>query len=395
MLTAGLAAASKKIDRTPLQLFPVQRVWTLALNNQLTLPPAFDDTRVYFSIDGDRIVCYDIASGAQTWLVEAQPQMEPVAGGDHLYYVEPGLLTARDAADGSISWQVPFTETLAVQPVWDNGWLIAATTGGSIVAYRATDGAQIWRQDLMSPAHARPALAADRVYVPTEDGRIVALRVDTGKPLWERTLGGRPNDILALQDRLYVGSLDNFLYCLMAKDCRVDWRWRTGGDVKGLPAFDEHNIYFVSLDNVLRSLDRISGSQQWMRGLPFRPVWAPVRVGGTIAVAGQATSLRAFKTVDGTPAGAAVPATAATPTMPAMPAMLPGEMRASGEITAAPHAIANSRTLAPTLIVVTRDIAKGAEVILVTRSFEPLVTPVVPLPNPSLVAPTPTPTIPK
>ncbi len=381
-LVASLtAAAAAKVDRTPPQLFPVQKVWTLALNNQFTLAPTFDDTRAYFSIEGDRIVCYDTASGTQRWLVDARPQMEPVAGGDRLYYIEPGLITARNAADGSISWQLPFAETLAVQLVWDNGWLVAATSGGSILAYRATDGSQIWRQDLTSPAHARPALAADRVYIPVEDGRIVALRVDSGKPLWERRLGGRPNDILALQDRLYVGSLDNFLYCLMATDGRIDWRWRTGGDVKGLPAFDDDHVYFVSLDNVLRSLDRISGAQKWMRGLPFRPAWAPVRVGGTIVVAGQSATLRAYKTVDGMSAGdkAAGPAGS--------------EMPAGGEIAAAPHVVASASM--PTLVVVTRDIAKGAAAVLVTRSFEPLITPVAPLPNPGLAAPAPTPTIPR
>jgi hypothetical protein len=38
----------------------------------------------------------------------------------------------------------------------------------------------------------------------------------------------------------------------MAKDGRVDWRWRTGGDVVGLPA-PTNTMYFVALDNVLRS----------------------------------------------------------------------------------------------------------------------------------------------
>jgi hypothetical protein len=40
------------------------------------------------------------------------------------------------------------------------------------------------------------------------------------------------------------------------------------------------------------------------------------------------------------------------------------------------------------LLMMTHDIAKGAVAALVARSFEPSITPVSPLPNPTLLAPT-------
>ena len=64
--------ASDKIDRTPLPLTPVQTVWNLALNNALAMPPAYDGPMAYFPIDGDRIVAYEILSGAQKWLTKAR-----------------------------------------------------------------------------------------------------------------------------------------------------------------------------------------------------------------------------------------------------------------------------------------------------------------------------------
>ena len=78
-------------------------------------------------------------------------------------------------------------------------------------------------------------------------------------------LGGPPNEILALDDRVYVGAKDHFFYCLMARDGRVDWRWRIGGDIVGVATSDENNVYFVAQDNVLRALNRKSGGQQWLR----------------------------------------------------------------------------------------------------------------------------------
>jgi hypothetical protein len=62
---------------------------------------------------------------------------------------------------------------------------------------------------------------------------------------------------------------------------------------------------------VLRALNLVSGGQQWMRPLPMRPAWGPVRAGSTIVVAGQSATLLAFNVKDGvatgTVTGVAVP----------------------------------------------------------------------------------------
>src|SRR5262249_47419987 len=120
----------------PVALVPVRAVWTLALNNQITLPPAYDETRVYFSIEYDRLVAYAIASGAQAWLVESHAAFEPAAGGDLVFLGESETIVALRAADGVEAWRRPVGEALAARPVWDGGWLVAATKSGTILAFR-------------------------------------------------------------------------------------------------------------------------------------------------------------------------------------------------------------------------------------------------------------------
>jgi len=341
-------------------------VWTLALNNPLAFAPAYDNTLAYFAIAGDRLVCYDLRSGKQQWLVSAPAQIDPVAGGGMVFLREPDALTARHSSDGSVAWELPFAEPLAVRPVWDNGWLVAATKAGSVLAFRATDGQLLWSRDIGSPAHAMPALAGEHVYIPTADRRVVALRVDTGAPVWERRLGGPADEILALDERLYVGSEDNFFYSIQTRDGRVAWRWQTGGDVIGLPVVDEHRVYFVALDNVVRALNRGSGVQQWMKTLPLRPTTGPVRAASGLVVTGLAPSLRVFNLTDGAAAG---------------------EIPAPPEVAAPPYVFEDAVTKLPLLLVITRDIAKGATATLVTHSFEPPTSPVQPLPNVITFAP--------
>jgi len=343
-----------------LALMPVRALWTLPLNNDLSAPPAFDDSHGFFPIDGDRIVAYMLTTGTQKWIVEGKPLFEPVAGHQLLFVVEAGTLTARRTPDGSIAWRLPLSDELATAPAWTNGWIVLATKNREVVALRDTDGHLAWRETIGSDAHARPTLTGDRVYIPTADGRIVALRQDTGERIWERTLGAAANEVLALNERVYVGSNDNNLYCLMTRDGIIDWKWPTGGDVIGLPAHDDHNVYFVSLDNVLRALDLRTGGQKWKIGLPFRPLQGPVRAGDAVIVSGRVPPVRAYAVADGKAAG---------------------DFGAGSELAAAPRLFIEDVTHLPSVIVVTRDIAKGAIVTTFTRSIEPALTPVGPLPN--------------
>ena len=108
-------------DRTGISLFPVAVVWTLALNNALTAPPVYEGARGYFPIEGDRLAAYDLTRGTQRWMVSAHTNMQPAAGDGLLFIVEPGRLVALHAINGSIAWQLPVAEQVAVPLVWDNG----------------------------------------------------------------------------------------------------------------------------------------------------------------------------------------------------------------------------------------------------------------------------------
>jgi hypothetical protein len=66
-------------------------------------------------------------------------------------------------------------------------------------------------------------------------------------------------------------------------------------------------------------------------------------------------------------------------------------MASDTEAAGPPHVFADPSTHLPLLLMMTRDIARGAAATLVTRSFEPAITPLVALPNLLMLAPTPQP----
>jgi len=66
--------------------FPVRTLWTLALNSAITAPPTYDAGRAFFSIEGNQLVAYDVASGKQLWLITSPHDFSPAAG-DGLLFV--------------------------------------------------------------------------------------------------------------------------------------------------------------------------------------------------------------------------------------------------------------------------------------------------------------------
>ena len=165
----------------------------------------------------------------------------------------------------------------------------------------------------------------------------------------------------------------------MAEDGRVDWRWRTGGDVIGRPMADDRHVYFVAPDNVLRAMNLVTGGQQWMRPLPLRPAWGATKAGAddrrrrTDAAAARIQP-------EGRRAG--------RHRWP--PRVLPPTPKRPRRRTSLEHPLRH----VPMLLMLFRDIAKGASATLVAHSLEPaLVDRVAPLPNLVQIAPV-TPTTP-
>jgi outer membrane protein assembly factor BamB len=353
-------------DKTPLQLFPVAPLWTLALNNGLTAAPAFDDTRGFFPLEGGQLAAYDLVGRRLLWIAPVQTAVEPIAGDGLVFVVAPEFLVAFHVEDGTVAWKTPFAETLAVPPAFTGEWLVTATTTGDIVARRARDGAVAWQQHLDAPAHARPEIVGKRIYVPTSDGLVIALDSSTGASLWDRRLGKPGNEILATDQRLYLGSEDRYFYCLNAITGAVEWRWPTGANVIGRPVVDEQTVYFVSLDNVLRALNLSSGVQRWKSALPVRPSTGPVKWSQTLVVAGTTPGLKAYNAKDGKPAGQATTAS---------------------ELSAPPYLFTETSSPFPVVLAVTSDITGRATVTASTRTVEPTIVPIAPLPNAIVVGP--------
>jgi outer membrane protein assembly factor BamB len=278
--------------------------WRVTLAAPAASTPAADDERAYVALRSDTLVALSLADGKAAWTVPAANLAGSPETGDGLVFIAHAReVEALDGATGRQRWHVALPAAVSAPLLWQNGWLAVATESGDIVMLRGATGEQLWTRPLESPVTVRPATEDGRLYVLPGDGRVVALSLENGNPAWEATLPGKGTAILPTTQRVYVGCADRFLYGLDTSNGRTKWRWRTGGTIVGTPAVDEQFVYFLALDNILRALDRLGGTQDWKTTLAERPTDGPFLSAKLLLVPSMSVDLRAFHFIDGEAAG--------------------------------------------------------------------------------------------
>jgi outer membrane protein assembly factor BamB len=284
-------------------VFPLLQKWIVTFAAPPTFAPAYDAAQAYVALRNDQLMSVSLETGSTIWSIECPSTAPPAAGDSLVFTAGNGYVQALGQLDGAPRWRAPVEGSVTFLH-WDTGWLIATTDANALIAMRAVDGAVLWQRTLDTGLQSAPAPAGDRLYLAMKSGALLALALRTGDPVWTIQLPKPGAGILAVGDRLYVGSQDDSFYCLAARDGKVIWRWKTGADVIGTAALDAKRIYFVSLDNVLRALDRNNGSVRWQASLPMRPATGPLLTGWTLLVAGTAAELHAYSSeFDGAPVG--------------------------------------------------------------------------------------------
>ncbi len=308
-VTIGSVFAQEK-PLGPSPIVPVDVAWFLDLGQATSRPAAIDEERVYLPLMDGTLLTLDLDTGAHLWARHRPVQGDLIVDNGVLIALYEEMLIAFNASDGRLLWSRQLGQPRLTRPTMKNGWLVVTLLDTTLVAFRAVDGEELWQLNLGSrggdprPQFA-PSISGDQLYIPLAletGGAVRVLALSSGEFVWEQTLTGVPAEILPL-DAVFVGASDNFFYRLRLDDGQIDWYFRTGGDILGLPAIDEERVYFTSLDNMVRALDRENGAQRWRMPLQGRPESGPVRIQNSLVLSGLSPNVQLFHTETGRPLG--------------------------------------------------------------------------------------------
>ncbi len=301
---SGVAALQTTVPAPPRStIFPLVVAWSTELPAAPAARVGFDATQVYVPLRDGALVAIALADGQPVWNVERATSLRPAVGGGGVFIAEGDRVISLSSASGELQWVAALEAPISTPPLWDTGWLVVGGDNGDVVAFRASDGRELWRRRFDSAVRGELVISGERVYVPLDGALLASLDLLTGEPVWVQSFGGDVGQVLVVGEQVLTGATDNFLYSVALEDGAIRWRWRTGADVVGGPQVDQENIYFVSLDNLLRALDRRTGGQRWRRALPMRPSTGVKIIGDVLLVSGLTSEIVAFFAKDGEPAG--------------------------------------------------------------------------------------------
>jgi len=161
-------------------------------------------------------------------------------------------------------WKAEIKGGIMASPVATNGIIIVGGLDKKLYFISASDGKKLKRLSFSGEILNSPALLDTFLYlaVEGEDRNLYALNLLNEKIIWHKKLKGSSAPVI-LEDRLFIGTEDGFLFCLDRSTGSEFWRFKTEGEIKSTPAYQDGKLYFGSADNYLYSLDEKTGKLIW------------------------------------------------------------------------------------------------------------------------------------
>jgi outer membrane protein assembly factor BamB len=303
LAVVGTLAAQDPVKPLPppiAQVLPPGILWSVALPAPPAHPPLISGGRVFVAVLPSLLVAYDLKAGTELWREPIAPEKPLDADLEHVYIAAGDAVHALRTADHAVAWRTP-TGALVAPLLAKDGWIIAASDS-KLFALRASDGTVVWSRDSTAQRQ-RPAISGDLLLVPLASGGIRAHDLASGNVRWELPLAGAPAEPLIVGERAYVGATDKRFYSINTTNGEVDWSWKVGAVVRGKAASDGERVFYAGLDNIVRAVNRASGSQRWQQGVPFRPFEGPTVFGPSVMVAGPTIDGLLLNGLDGRAAG--------------------------------------------------------------------------------------------
>jgi hypothetical protein len=170
----------------------------------------------------------------------------------------------------------------------DKGRLFFGDYGGRVHAIRQRDGSPIWETSSAGGAfglktgrfYSTPAAAYGRVYIGSLDGFVYSFAASNGKLAWRHKTGNYVYSSPAVASvpgagpTVYIGSYDGRLYAFDARSGRVRWAHKAGGKISGAPVVVGDLVFYSNLSRrSTAAVGAVTGKLVWATGRgAFNPI---------------------------------------------------------------------------------------------------------------------------
>jgi outer membrane protein assembly factor BamB len=219
------------------------------------------------------VYAINLSNGSETWRFPAQPIRSAT------FFAPPALSEEGKIAVGSYahvlyglnasgqqSWQFEDARSSYVAGAALDDDMIYAPNGDGKLYTLDGNGQVKWKFESKNALWASPVIDGDRIYLAAMDHIIYCLDKAGGNVIWQtEDLGGALVDAPTLSPDgvLYVGTFNNEVIAVSAKDGEVLKRFTAGGWVWSSPLLYEGRIFFGDLNGNMFAIDAETFEQAW------------------------------------------------------------------------------------------------------------------------------------
>lgn len=235
--------------------------------------PTIADDHIYIGSGDGNLYAVESASGKVTWKFPATTHIRcsPAVFYNKVFFGDMnGEFYALDSKTGKQLWNYKANGTkfindsfgydrkgIVAAPVVINNKIIFGARDGFMYNLDAETGKANWIFDYQI-TWVLSTVATDEktVYAGTSDGKFVnAIDIESGKELWRTSTSLVWSSPLIVNDKIYVGGYDGFLYCLDKKTGRrYNTPLHTSGRLQSSPILSGNHIFAASDDGYVYSL---------------------------------------------------------------------------------------------------------------------------------------------
>jgi outer membrane protein assembly factor BamB len=158
------------------------------------------------------------------------------------------------------------------------------------------------------------------VFVSSDDGSVYAVDAREGMLAWRTDIGNflerearehlgtntaptgwddMQSSPVAMDDQVFVGSLDGKVYALDAATGSINWTFQTGGKVRATPTVESGIVYIGSWDGTTYALSALTGALVWSAPLGGQVQTTALVADGVVHTASRKASVVALDAVSG------------------------------------------------------------------------------------------------
>jgi outer membrane protein assembly factor BamB len=268
---------------------PFVSQWRVTGRELIEFPPVLCKRSLYMQKNNAALYKISRLTGRVRWKTKIGylAASSPACAGNSVYAVVlargKGIKGGRiiRARDGAVRWRYKADGAVKGGLALDQGRLFFGDYGGKVHAIRQRDGSQIWETSSAGSAfglkagrfYSTPAAAYGRVYIGSLDGFVYSFAASDGKLAWRHKTGNYVYSSPAVASvpgagpTVYIGSYDGRLYAFDARSGRVRWAHNAGGKISGAPVVVGDLVFYSNLSRrSSAAVGAVTGKLVWATG---------------------------------------------------------------------------------------------------------------------------------